>query len=100
MIPTANTNGTLPEVVDDRAFVVYDAATGEIRHFHRQTVFAGAEAPAPGEGEKLAIEAAREHGHSGQEFKVLSIAPDEIGAWAGRRVDPYTGRKIERGEKS
>ena len=74
------------DVESERAYAVYDAATGSIRHFHKVTVHRGAKLDAVADDlEAQALEYARER-HADVELAVIEISPTELDG-APRRVD-------------
>ena len=71
-------------VHSEMVFVVYDRATGDIRHIHRAFGLAGGPEPSAREEEVRAVELARRHGHTSGDLRVLRTdptAPDPGGAW-------------------
>jgi hypothetical protein len=74
-------------VESERAFVVYDARSGEIVHLHSSTVLSGAETRLKDEDEAQAIELAERLGTGGTELRALAVDPDELDMTAPMRVD-------------
>jgi hypothetical protein len=74
------------EVEYERAYVVYDAATGAILHEHRTTTFAGAQGRSEHEDEQRAVELARGMGHRATDLQALAV-PTELALQPSDRVD-------------
>ena len=88
--------GKAPTIAEERAFMIYDAESGEVRHLHRVTVFTGAEAPPREEDDARALAAARQLGHRTEKLAVLSIAPADLAASAGCRVDLRSRKLVKK----
>jgi hypothetical protein len=70
------------------AVVVYDSATGEVRHIHQVTVVQGAKAPTTHEIEARALALAKKLGrHDPSRLKVLHIAPENLKQMMRHKVD-------------
>lgn len=79
------------QISQTHAVVVYDPASGEVRHIHHVTVIQGAKAPATHEMEKRALDLAKRlGGHDPSRLKALQIAPENLKPRMKHRVDVKT----------
>jgi len=77
-----------PKISAKYAFVVYDSATGEVRHIHQATVLQGAKAPATHEMEARALALTKKLGrHDPSRLKVLQVPPENLKPLRKHKVD-------------
>jgi hypothetical protein len=74
----------------EMVFVVYDGATGDIRHVHRSMALGRAAKLSAKEEEERALALARRFGHTTGELRVLQTDPKDRDPGAAWRVDVET----------
>jgi len=83
----------MPESV--KTVIVYDAASGDIRHVHQVITMPGAVAPEQSVAERDAMLLAKEEGYESSGLSCLTVDAEKLNVQARYRVDVKRGVLVE-----